>query len=113
MTDLKTENWTDDDGLLVTLHDPWYYFPSTNPLTIPKIDLYVLTLTYSKWYNWLTSREIDKLLFGFKMIYLEVTKVTRLNTHDNPCNDSTDYNFSSCIESYLSKVRNLTSTFLC
>ena len=48
MTDLITENWTDDEGLLVTLHDPWYYFPSTNPLTIPKIDLYVLILTYSK-----------------------------------------------------------------
>ena len=48
MIDLKTENWTDKDGVLVTFHDPWYFFPSTNPLTIPKIDLYVLILTYSK-----------------------------------------------------------------
>ena len=72
---------------MVYIHDPKYFFPTPNPLVISKIHL-----------------EVGPLLFMFKLIYLQVTKIRMMSTAERPCNGDVDYNFYACMTSFVANV---------
>ena len=69
------------------LHDPDFFFSSTNPATVPK---------YVKQGN-------NNSAFYYQ-IYIEVTEVLLLNLPNHPCEESLTYSYNKCVRNHVNKV---------
>ena len=71
----------------VMFFDPKYFMISQNYLTIPTLDLFPGDFLDSPNY----------------ILNLEVKKITRLNTNNNPCEAAEDYNMTACVGHYVAE----------
>ena len=71
----------------VMFFDPKYFMISQNYLTIPTLDLFPGDFLDSPNY----------------ILNLEVKKITRLNTNNNPCEATEDYNMTACVGHYVAE----------
>ena len=72
----------------LVLHDPDFFFTTTNPATVPK---YVKQGSNSSAF--------------YYQIYIEVTEVQLLNLPNHPCEESQTYSYNKCVRNYVNKVR--------
>ena len=71
----------------LVLHDPDFFFTTTNPATVPK---YV-------------KQGSNNSAFYYQ-IYIEVTEVQLLNLPNHPCEQSNTYSYNKCVRNYVNKV---------
>ena len=87
LLEFRTEDWSEIGGVLVYIHDQKYFYPTPNPLAIPKIYL-----------------QVDPFQFMFKLINLQVTKIRTMSTPERPCNSAGDYNYYACMRGFVANV---------
>ena len=72
------------------LHDPDFFAINSNPVTIPKI---------------LKQGEVGEGFFF--QLYLEMTKVSKMNLPSNPCETSRTHSLTNCVKEFVIKVKRL------
>ena len=81
-----TMNLTAFQNVSLTLADPKYFITNGNPLAVPKLKIEM----YAE--------------FGFRPVYIKVTKVSMLNRKSAPCEESVKYSFEKCVKNWVSEV---------
>ena len=81
-----TLNLTAFQNVSLALADTKYFISNGNPLAVPKLKIEM----YAD--------------FGFRPVYIKVTKVSKLNRKSAPCEESGKYSFEKCVKNWVSEV---------
>ena len=71
-----------DPSYFAVIHDPRFYSFSDNTRTTPKIELTIDNST------------------GFRGIFIEATRVIKMNRTEHPCQESLTYSFTKCVKNF-------------